>query len=132
MGNEGEPDAAVFGRRVREERQRKGWRLEDLAAAVSKQGVRRHLTAYSKLEGGEREPRLAEALAIAAALELPLGALVIDDGGTEAEAERLRAASEAASRESSEALRRSIMLGNEAQRLIASAATWPGATVEAT
>jgi transcriptional regulator with XRE-family HTH domain len=109
--------AAVFGRRVREERVRRGWRLADLAAAVAGHGVTLHLTAYAKTETGEREPRIGEAMAIAAALEIPLGALLIDSSALEAEVERLRKASVAAGEESDNALRRAVQYRNEAARL---------------
>jgi transcriptional regulator with XRE-family HTH domain len=114
VGNE---VSAVFGRRVREERLRRGWRLTDLAAAVAAQGVSLHLTAYAKTEAGEREPRIGEAAAIAAALGVPLGALLIDSSALEAEVERLRKAAVAASDESDDALRRAVQLRNEAARL---------------
>lgn len=124
MGNGVSPAVAAFGARVREERMRKGWRLEDLAAAVAELGVQHHLTAYSKLEAGERDPKLGEALAIAAAFGLPVGALMGSASELWAEVDRLRAGANEAGRESDEALRRAVLLGNEAQQFAAAAARW--------
>jgi transcriptional regulator with XRE-family HTH domain len=110
-------DSDVFGRRVREERQRRGWRLADLADAVAARGVTLHLTAYAKTESGEREPRLSEALAIAAALEVPLGALLTEAGELDDRIAELRAKAARLSQESDDALTRAVQFRNEAARL---------------
>jgi transcriptional regulator with XRE-family HTH domain len=115
MGKNGDP--ALFARRVREERQRRGWRFEDLAAAVAKEGVTLHLSAYSKLESAGRPPRLREAVAIADALDVPLAALLAPDGEIGSRIEQLRAESVRLGAESDDALRRAVQYRNEAARL---------------
>ena len=118
MGND-EPPAVLFGRRVREERLKRDWRLADLAAAAAEHGLTRHLTLLSKVENGAQEPKLGEAVAIAAAFGLPLGALLTASSGIGAEVERLNAEAAALAAQSDESLRRAVMLRNQAQLLIA-------------
>lgn len=64
-----EPDQ--FGKRLLEARLRRGFSQEDLAA---KAGL--HRTAVGLIESGEREPLLSTAIALARALDIPLGDLV--------------------------------------------------------
>lgn len=118
MGNTGIPDAGVFGRRVREERERLKWHLRDLAAACAAGGLVKVLTFYSKVENGY-DPKLSEARDIAAALGVPLGALLIDTSEIEEAVGRLRTQANDAARESDDALRRALHFQNEAQRLAA-------------
>lgn len=120
MANAGGTSPSVFGARVRDERTRRGWRLEDLAGAVAAHGVTLHLSAYAKLEAG-REPKLSQAQAIAAAFRLPLAALLVDASELWAEVSRLREQANEAGLESDEALRRAVQLGNAAQQLAATA-----------
>ena len=81
MGNETAPVPVVFGERLREERLRRRWRLSDLASRCAGRGLELHLTAYAKMEKGEREPRLSEAVTIADVLGMPLSALLIAGAG---------------------------------------------------
>ena len=66
VGNPGETAEQRFGRRVRQERQRHGWRQEDLAIQAAGEGLTLHATAYSKIESGQRIIRLGEAAILAA------------------------------------------------------------------
>lgn len=118
MGNETESAGDVFGRRVREERLRLGWRLSDLAARAAEHGLDRHLTYFAKVERGQMEPRLGEAVMTAATLGLPLTALLVPDAGQIADraAELTRQALEAAET-SSRSMELAAQLLNEAQAL---------------
>jgi len=86
VGYEGGTPGAVFGRRLRQERERLGWRLKDLADAVAGKGIRLHPSAYAKMETGLREPDLTEAVTIAEAIGQPLSAMLIADAGDRATA----------------------------------------------
>lgn len=61
-----------FGSRLREERERRGWRLEDLAAHMARNRLTRHESFYAKIETGGTRIKLNEAVAIAGALGLSL------------------------------------------------------------
>ncbi len=69
MGNESDEDA--FGRRVRQERNLRGWTQADLAKRLLEEGVKLHPSAIAKIEDRDREDgkprsiRLDEATAIA-------------------------------------------------------------------
>lgn len=69
MGNESNEDS--FGRRVRQERNLRGWTQADLAKRLSEEGLKLHPSAIAKIEdrdrgdGKPRSIRLDEAAAIA-------------------------------------------------------------------
>ena len=65
------PDAELFGTRLRELRQKRGMRLEDLADAA-------HMskTYLSNLEGGVKVPSLTTVVRLAVALDCKVTALV--------------------------------------------------------
>ncbi len=68
-----------FGKRVREERERRGWSQEELARRLTAKGVTTHPSTIAKIEWESRKPRavrLAEALAIAELFEVSLDALL--------------------------------------------------------
>jgi transcriptional regulator with XRE-family HTH domain len=110
-----------FGVRVRQERLRRGWRQEDLAIRVAGEGVSLHFTAFTKIEAGQKRVRLTEAVAIAAALGVPLTYLLTtgDPSETARELEQVRAEFREASAESDDALARAAALWNRAQELTA-------------
>jgi transcriptional regulator with XRE-family HTH domain len=71
-----------LGRRIRAERERRGWTQEHLAREVGrisngKVGLAR--STLARLEGGEREPGLEEGVYLAQALGVPLVALLAPD-----------------------------------------------------
>ena len=71
---------ATFGRRIREERERRRWPQQHLATSLSAlYGHAWHQTTVAKVEAGERPVKLAEAVALAALLHMPLGDLLDDD-----------------------------------------------------
>jgi transcriptional regulator with XRE-family HTH domain len=109
----------IFGRRVRRERMRRGWRQEDLAAAVAESGISLHPSAYAKIEGGTRTVTLNEAVAITVALDLPVSWMLSDDvADLEEQLERADAELKAAMADSDEALQRAVNLWLERRRLI--------------
>lgn len=118
----------VFAWRVRQERERRGWSQDRLARELAaKTGRELHSTAVTRLEKGERPTRLAEAEALAGALEVPLGKLLVspDRFGEmriiEA-VERMRSAQ----RGVAEARDEYAYWASEARALVASAETvWP-------
>jgi len=115
VGYEGDTPGAVFGRRLRQERERLGWRLKDLADAVAGKGIRLHPSAYAKMETGLREPDLTEAVTIAQALGQPLGAMLIAGAGDRAaEVEALTRQATAAAESAGESTILAARLLNEA------------------
>lgn len=77
----------VFGLRIREMRQLRGWTQEELARRMAEAGFQMHQTTVAKLENGTRPTNVGEIAALAALLEVPIGALF----GTADRAERQRA-----------------------------------------
>ena len=118
-GETEESPERIFGRRVRRERLRREWRQEDLAAAVAERGISLHPSAYAKIEGGTRTVTLNEAVAITAALNLPVSWMLSGDGADlEEQLERADAELKAAMAESDETLQRAANLWLERRRLI--------------
>jgi transcriptional regulator with XRE-family HTH domain len=118
-GETEESPERIFGRRVRRERMRRGWRQEDLAATVAESGISLHPSAYAKIEGGTRTVTLNEAVAITIALELPVSWMLSDDtADLEEQLERADAELKAAMTESDEALQRAVNMWLERRRLI--------------
>jgi transcriptional regulator with XRE-family HTH domain len=72
MESRGATAEQSFGSRLREERDRRGWRQEDLAAHMARNGLTRHESFYAKIETGGTRIKLNEAVAIAGALGLSL------------------------------------------------------------
>ena len=96
------PAERVFARRMKRERQRRGWRQEDLATRLAEASVDLHPSTIAKME---REPdpdkgitprmiRLNEAFAISRALRLSIDQMLTDDDLTDParEIEQLRRA----------------------------------------
>lgn len=74
--NQRDPEAA-FGRRVREEREKRGWSQEYLAQQLhATAGISLHSTAVTRIERGERAVRLREAIGLVDAFDVPLGILL--------------------------------------------------------
>jgi transcriptional regulator with XRE-family HTH domain len=61
-----------FGEEVRQGRKRAGWTQADLCDSLSKVGVALDSSAITRIESGEREPQLGEALAIARILGIEM------------------------------------------------------------
>lgn len=76
----------VFGVRIREMRQLRGWTQEELARRMAEVGFQMHQTTVAKLENGTRPTNVGEIAALAALLEVPIGALF----GTADHAEKQR------------------------------------------
>jgi len=112
VANAGSDPERVFGRRMKQERLLRGWRQEDLAGRVGLIP-----SAISKAEAGRRLIRLNEAAAIAAALGVPLAALLTDASEREARIAEMRAEAVRLSDESDEALRRAVYYRNAAAEL---------------
>lgn len=70
-----------FTRRLREARTRRGWSQAELAKRVTALGHALDKTALTKLEGGNRKVTLDDAVALAAALDVPLLAMLLPDEG---------------------------------------------------
>ena len=68
-----------FAARTKRERERRGWRQEDLAIRVAAEGLSLHATAFSKIEAGQRAVSLDDAVCIAAAFDVPLTYLLLSD-----------------------------------------------------
>jgi transcriptional regulator with XRE-family HTH domain len=119
-----------FGVRVRQERLRRGWRQEDLAIRVAAEGVSLHFTAFTKIEAGHKRVRLIEAVAIAAALDVPLTFLLSSGNPSETarELEQVRGEFAKVQAESDDALARAAALWNRAQELTAVLASEQAAT----
>ena len=60
----------VFAGRLREARTTRGWTQQDLADELGRIGAPMDSTTIAKVEKGQREVRLAELIAIAAALDV--------------------------------------------------------------
>jgi transcriptional regulator with XRE-family HTH domain len=75
----------TFTRRVREERERRGWSQAELSRRVAALGHKLDKDAMSKLEGGERRVTLDDGIALAAALDVPLHALLLGEPDEEME-----------------------------------------------
>lgn len=71
--------ASNFGRSVRAAREHAQWTQQQLSDALAKHGLRIDTSAITRIENGSRDPRLSEAEAIAAALDLPLSDLLSRD-----------------------------------------------------
>lgn len=65
----------AVGRKVRDLRRQRGWSQERLAHRMRLHGFAMHQTTVAKLEAGDRPIRLAEAVALAAAFDVPFEAL---------------------------------------------------------
>lgn len=72
----GDSSEAVFGRRLRQERERRGLTQGGLANMLGQDGLRLDPTAITRIEKGERGVRLNEALKIARALGCTLDYLL--------------------------------------------------------
>jgi transcriptional regulator with XRE-family HTH domain len=133
VGNVDDDDPErIFGRRLKAERLRRGWRLEDLATWASEHGLNVHPSAYSKIEAGQRAVRLREAVAIAQALGIPLGFMLAEDDPTETERRlaQVKAELAEASDRSDAELQRAALLWNEARLLMTKLAQERGGTDE--
>jgi transcriptional regulator with XRE-family HTH domain len=73
----------VFGGRLRQERDRRGWSQQEMSRRLAELGIRLHSTAITRIERGERSVRLSEAQALADVLEMPLGMLLVSHEQTE-------------------------------------------------
>ena len=65
----------IFGQRIREMRQLRGWTQDELAREMSDAGHQMHQTTVAKLESGTRPTSVAEVGALATLLEVPIGSL---------------------------------------------------------
>lgn len=110
----------IFGRRLRRERVKRGWRQEDLAVWAAGHGAVMHSSAIAKIEAGTRMVRLDHAVALAAALGVPLSRLLSDDdvSAKALRLEQVRAAQDAAMAESDAALERAVNLWRERRDLM--------------
>jgi transcriptional regulator with XRE-family HTH domain len=82
-----------FGRRMRRQRERQDMPQQHIALVLEAMyGIRWHQTTVGKVETGERGIRLAEAVAVAQTLGMPLDDLVYGDADTERKRERLERA----------------------------------------
>lgn len=71
----------VFARRLREARNARGWTQDDLSRELSELDAPMDRTTIAKLEKGQRQARIEELIAIAAALDVaPVHLLVPFDG----------------------------------------------------
>lgn len=78
---------APVGGRIRVVREAQGMSQQDVADQVADHGVRWHQTTVAKVEAGERELRLSEAVAVADVLGVEVAVLVGADHDDTAEAQ---------------------------------------------
>lgn len=119
MSKAGETAGQRFAKRMRQERQRRGWRQEDLALWAAGEGLTLHATGFSKIENGQRPVSLDEAAAIAAAFGIPLSQMLTspDPGELARELEETQAALTQAQADSDDATHRVVALWNRAEEL---------------
>lgn len=67
---EGRRIGAIFALRLREAREARGWRQQDLSDRMGQLGAPMDRTTLAKIERGKREARLEEMIALAAALDV--------------------------------------------------------------
>jgi transcriptional regulator with XRE-family HTH domain len=72
-----------FRNRLKNERERRGWSLADMANRLSDKGINFHMTTVAKIEAGQRAVRIDEAAAIADLFEVSLDALLGRGAGLE-------------------------------------------------
>lgn len=82
----------AFGENVRREREQRGWSRLELQRRLEEKGAPFHATTLRRIETGEQEPRLSEAMALAEVLEVPLIHLI---GTAEGVTHRIHAALDA-------------------------------------
>lgn len=75
VGNEWE---SLFGGRVKDLRQAKGWTQDELARRMTAAGYAMHQTTVAKTESGTRPTNVGEIAALAAVFEMPIAALFDD------------------------------------------------------
>ena len=68
-----------FAARMKRERERRGWTQETLALHAAAEGRSLHLSAFSKIESGQRTVSLDDAVCIAAAFGVPLTYMLLSD-----------------------------------------------------
>jgi transcriptional regulator with XRE-family HTH domain len=82
MGNRGRA-RDYFRKRVRDERERRGWSQSHMAKLLSDKGIGAHTTTIAKIEAGDRAVPVDEAAAIADLFEVSLDKLLGRDLGPE-------------------------------------------------
>jgi transcriptional regulator with XRE-family HTH domain len=75
----------MFAKRLREMREERGWSQAKLSRRVTELGYRLDKAAMSRIEGGQRTVTLEDAVALAAALGVPLPALFVGEETEEVE-----------------------------------------------
>jgi transcriptional regulator with XRE-family HTH domain len=81
----------IFYKRLRQERERRGWSQAELSRRVTALGCELKKDVMSKIESGDREVKLVEAVALAATLNVPLPVLLFENSSEElALADKLR------------------------------------------
>src|SRR5919106_7003649 len=75
----------IFARCLQDERKRRGWSQAELSRRVSALGHELKKDAMSKIEGGSRGVTLDDAVALAAALDVPLFVLLLGERDEEIE-----------------------------------------------
>ena len=71
-----EVDGRLFSKRLRAEREQRGWSQADMAERLSDKDIPMHWTTIAKIEAGDRSVRIAEAVGIADLFEVSLDALL--------------------------------------------------------
>jgi transcriptional regulator with XRE-family HTH domain len=79
----------MFIKRLVNERSRRDWSQAELSRRVTALGHKLDKDAMSKIEKGSRRVTLADAVALAAALDVPLDALLLDTSNPEGDPVRL-------------------------------------------
>jgi transcriptional regulator with XRE-family HTH domain len=122
MASSGDHDSPerVFARRQRQERDRRGWRYRDLAAAVAERGIDLNYSAFAKTETSGRAIRLDEAMAVADALGMTLSQMLSEASTEDLERELadVQRNLDAAGAESAEAIRRAAYYWNRGQEIM--------------
>ena len=65
-----------FSKRLRAEREQRGWSQADMAKRLSAKDIPMHWTTIAKIEAGDRSVRIVEAVGIADLFDVPLDALL--------------------------------------------------------
>lgn len=69
----------MFGVRVKDLRQSRGWTQDDLAKRMTSAGYQMHQTTVAKMESGARPTSVGEVAALAAIFGMPIGSVFSDD-----------------------------------------------------
>ena len=71
-------ESNIFGQNLAQFRQKAGWSQLEMRRRLEANGLKMHMTVLRRIEAGEREPRLAEAMKIAETMGITVELLTLD------------------------------------------------------